>query len=248
MVFQLEIGSCSDVGQLRANNEDVVDFECHPAWAVLADGMGGYEGGEVAARITVDTFRENLLGCLAARGEGTDIDDVGECLCRAAHLSNRAIMKAGLEDPKFVGMGCTMVAAVFLQNCVICGHLGDSRLYCLRDRQLELLTRDHTLAQELISSGAIDAESVRQTVYRSLLTRGIGVNALDDPDLAVHGMQRGDVFLLCSDGLTDMVYDPQITTVLAQNETAAVLAGNLVALANDLGGRDNVSVIVAKVL
>lgn len=244
-VIPVQFGSCSDVGRVRKRNEDALYVDQDGRFAVIADGMGGYRGGDVAADLAVTVVRHALDVGLAKLDNR---DDVARLLFDATQDANVAIFRAGQEDPGLGGMGCTLVMATFIDGEVVSAHVGDSRLYRLRDAELTLLTRDHTMLQEQVDGGIISAEEARGFTYRGLLTRGLGVADEVFPDLGIHDATEGDVFLFCSDGLTDMLDDESISTVLARGEAVGDIAARLVQCANDRGGRDNVSVIVGRLV
>lgn len=238
-----EFGACTDVGRVRTRNEDALHVDQHGRYAVLADGMGGYRGGDVAARIAVMEVRAALDAGLAS---GLDEGEVASLLFEATRDANASVYEAGQADPGLAGMGCTVVMAMFLDGEVVSAHVGDSRLYRLSDARLTLLTRDHTMLQEQVDGGIISAEEARTYSYRGLLTRGLGVADEVLPDLGVHDASGGDVFMLCSDGLTDMLDDRSIAALLSLPLAVGEIAALLIQQANDRGGRDNVSVIVAR--
>ncbi len=240
---RLECASCSDIGRVRVRNEDVLWAEPQHGWLVLSDGMGGYRGGDIAARLAVERIERRLCD------EGRDCDRrerLLDLLLAAVDDANAEIRRAGVMRPELSGMGATVVVAAFLGAEMICAHVGDSRLYRLRDGVLERLTRDHSLLQEQIDAGMIHPGDIRGERLRGLLTRGLGVDLLVEPDIAVHEVCADDLYLLCSDGLTDMVDDAEIAAELGGGGDLPEIARRLVALANDYGGRDNVSVIVAR--
>ena len=242
---RLEAAICTDVGKVRQRNEDVVFVDPKLGLAVLADGMGGYRGGDVAAALAVKQVVEFFADAMIAeRGP--------EALARLAldvtRDVNRAIHRAGELEPELAGMGCTLVAALFLEGEVVSAHVGDSRLYRYDGQRLVQLTRDHTMLQEQVDLGIIGEHEARRYAYRGLLTRGLGVADDVVPDLGFHQASLGDTFLLCSDGLTDMLDDERIVTILAKDAAVGLIATELVDEANAQGGRDNVSVVVVRVL
>lgn len=244
LAHHVEFAAHSDIGRVRERNEDAFAVCAERGWAVLADGMGGYSGGDVAAQMAVAT----ALRRLGAEPAGVVSAAAASCaLAGAVAEANAEILRAGAQRPGLAGMGATFVAAVFLPGEVVCAHIGDSRLYRLRDGRLAQLTRDHTMLQEQIDGGMMSAEDARRSRWRGLLTRGLGVGAQALPDVGVHGARAEDLFLLCSDGLTDMLDDDVIGAVLAAGGPLQARAEHLVELANLHGGRDNVSVIVARV-
>lgn len=230
----------SHPGKVRLRNEDCVACDEARGLAVLADGMGGHAGGAEAARMAVLAWMDRL------RGMEEDDFVLADDLQHAAQLANRAVFMASRSDPGLRGMGCTLVAACFRQDgMVLVAHIGDSRLYRLRGESFECMTRDHSVLRAQCDAGMIDAESAGPTALRGLLTRAIGVEAEVTPDIAAYSLEADDHYLLCSDGLTDMVPDADIAEVLATlGGSAHVAARHLVDLANDRGGMDNVSVIV----
>lgn len=242
---RVECVSRSDIGRVRSRNEDVAEVDSLRRWAILSDGMGGYRGGDVAARISVDTVRDKLE---QAYRPGWSSDTVKETLITAAREANREVFRASQTTPGLVGMGSTLVTVVFLEGSLVVAHVGDSRLYRKRDGVLEQLTRDHTVLQEQLDDGMISIDDSRAASMKGLLTRGIGVSYALTPDLGVHEVLAGDVFLLCSDGLTDMLEDDEIVALIEDDQRIEDIADRLVAMANLHGGRDNVSVIVARLV
>lgn len=243
--YRIDFGACTDVGRVRTRNEDALHADTERGFAVLADGMGGYRGGDVAAALAVAAarrFYENTeLGAL-------DSDLAVQLAFEATYEANLDIYRGGMANASLAGMGSTMVLAVFLEDEVLSAHVGDSRLYRWRAPSLDLLTRDHTMLQEQVDAGLMAAEEARSMGYRGLLTRGLGVGDDVVPDLGLHAAALGDVFLLCSDGLTDMVEERQIAQILSATAPPQAIAEALVLEANRLGGRDNVSAIVARLV
>ncbi len=244
----IEFALHSHVGMVRMRNEDVVEVRPERGWAVLADGMGGYHGGDVAAHIAVASTLSRLEYEAAATASGMEsVESVTRGLAEAVQDANGEILRAGMERPGLAGMGSTLLATVFLGSHVVSAHVGDSRLYRWRDGRFEQLTRDHTMLQEQVDGGMMSAEQARHSRFRGMLTRGLGVAVIAEPELGVHTAQTGDIFLLCSDGLTDMLDDDEIAAVLADSGSLQERAERLVERANTSGGRDNVSVIVARI-
>ncbi|CAL95947.1 PP2C family protein-serine/threonine phosphatase [Azoarcus olearius] len=239
----LRCASRSDIGKVRVRNEDAVKTDVDHGWLILADGMGGYEGGDVAAQLAVDV----VDSCLQRDAIGLE-DAGGMCRIarRAAEDANAEIRRVGMLRPELAGMGATLVLAVFLADALVCAHVGDSRLYVAGPDGLRLLTRDHTLLQERVDAGMMRPEDARRSRYRGMLTRGLGVASLVEADIAVHPLGGAETVLLCSDGLTDMLDDGQICEILAGGGPLETLADRLVDAANAGGGRDNVSVILAR--
>ncbi|NMF87445.1 PP2C family protein-serine/threonine phosphatase [Aromatoleum petrolei] len=247
--IRLEFCSRSDVGRVRKRNEDSLAVDKDRGWAVLADGMGGYRGGDVASRIAVEVTMRRLRQDLGASGadEPAHIAAVLEAAVREANAEIRA---AAVRDPNVAGMGSTLVVGTFLADRVLTAHVGDSRMYRLRHGVLERLTRDHTMLQQLVDAGILAPEDVTHSQFRGLLTRGLGVAPVVVPESGTHSAGPGDVFLLCSDGLTDMLDDAAIAAALrplaVQEIQPDEAADRLLALANAQGGRDNISLILVR--
>lgn len=231
----------SHVGLVRSRNEDALWVDAERGWLLLADGMGGYRGGDVAAALAVS----HVLNRLQQVDGGGDPEVDAEALREGIGEANTAIRCVAAAHAELAGMGTTVVAVLLNSQRVIHAHVGDSRLYRFRHGSLEQLTSDHTVLQEQIDNGMMDPEVGRRLPYRGLLTRGLGVAAEVSPDLGVHEVEVGDRFLLCSDGLTDMLADPEIAALLGDGGEPGDVARSLIDAANDHGGRDNVSVIVA---
>ncbi len=250
----LDVASLTHPGMVRTHNEDALFVDGAAGLAVLADGMGGYNAGEVASRIAVDVVSEDMLAALSS---GRDLDkvDVQSGLSHAAQLlqqqiaaANKAVYQAAQTRPECAGMGTTIVAAVFWGSRVSICHIGDSRCYRLRGEKFERLTRDHSLLQEQIDSGMLTADRARYSLNKNLVTRALGIDETAPADVSEFRLEIEDVFLLCSDGLSDMVDDPTIGATIAANRAdLPAAAGALIDLANKSGGRDNVSVVLVQV-
>jgi len=221
---------------------------------VLADGMGGYNAGEVASGIAVTVVSNGMLPELKSGRELSKID-VQSGLTHAALLlqqqiaaANKGIYEAAQARPECAGMGTTIVAAVFFANRVSIGHIGDSRCYRLRGEKFEQLTHDHSLLQEQIDSGQITPEQAKYSLNKNLVTRALGIEAIVPADISEYRVEANDVYLLCSDGLTDMV-DPEVVHSIVDDKRPdlAEAAAELIELANQNGGRDNISVVLVRV-
>ncbi len=230
----------SHVGQVRLRNEDRVACNADRGLAVLADGMGGHAGGAEAALIAVAAWMERM------QQGGPAVLPQEEDLREAIRLANTRVCNAAAEDPGLRGMGTTLVGVCFrADGSLLHAHVGDSRLYQLREGRLRCITRDHSVLRAQWDAGMIDAVSPGTALLRGLLTRAVGVDEQVEPDVGVVRLEPEDVYLLCSDGLTDMVPDADIAEVLATlGVNPPLAAGHLIDLANDRGGMDNVSVIV----
>ncbi|OGS96409.1 MAG: protein phosphatase [Gallionellales bacterium RIFCSPLOWO2_02_FULL_57_47] len=247
------MASQTDSGMVRSHNEDSVASEPACGLVVLADGMGGYNAGEVASGIAVSVVATEVRQRLLNEGP-TDRDEatgeeLGVLLLREnIQKANASIFHAAQSQPQYAGMGTTIVSGLFYDNRVAVGHIGDSRMYRLRGETLEAITRDHSLLQEQIDAGIISVEDARLSKNKNLVTRAVGIDAEVEAEIHVHDVLVGDIYLLCSDGLNDMVEDEDIQSTLnAFRSNLPLAASQLIQMANDNGGRDNVSVILVKV-
>ncbi|MEW5942615.1 MAG: Stp1/IreP family PP2C-type Ser/Thr phosphatase [Pseudomonadota bacterium] len=250
----LEVAALTDAGLVRSFNEDSIATDASLGLFVLADGMGGYKAGDVASGMAttmiVNELRQTLRGLKPgepgpASGRSAESDVVRKAVMHA----NQAILKAAEANPQYRGMGTTLALALFCNNRLIMVHSGDSRLYRLRQNQLVQLTQDHSLLREQVELGMISSDDAKISHNRNLITCALGVDAALDPEVREEGVQPGDMYLLCSDGLNDMVDDADIELAMSALQANLPLAAKqLVAMANDNGGHDNVSVVLVKVL
>jgi PPM family protein phosphatase len=234
----------TDVGRVRANNEDAIKIEAAVGLAVLADGMGGYKAGEVASAMATSLISQRLRDWLASP-QARD-DEALPAVQASVQAANLAIFEAARAHPEYEGMGTTLVLLLLLEKVALIGHVGDARAYRLRQGQLTPLTRDHSLLQEQVDAGLVSPEWARLATYRNIVTRAVGVEPLVRLDLAEHEALAGDLYLLCSDGLHDMLNEERIATVLRQAPSLPEAAQALIDAANEAGGRDNISVILAQ--
>jgi serine/threonine protein phosphatase PrpC len=249
----LEIVTATDSGMVRSHNEDSMGTDAEIGLAVLADGMGGYNAGEVASGIAVAMLTTEMKQALESN-EPHAIDPSGETMAEKlvrenSAKANAAIFQTAKSQPQYSGMGTTLVVALFFDNRMTVGHIGDSRLYRLRSDVFEQVTRDHSLLQEQIESGMITKEQARFSQNKNLVTRAVGIDPEVETEIHTYTVERGDIYLLCSDGLSDMVEDEDIHSTLTTLQSNLPLAAKqLVQLANDCGGRDNISVILVRIL
>jgi serine/threonine protein phosphatase PrpC len=252
--LQIEVGSKTDVGCVRGNNEDSYRVVPSLNLFVLSDGMGGQAHGEVASRIAVE---EIVTYCLdAARNQWTPpggrlrpgLSEKTNCLVSAAHLANQRIYEAASKDPQLGGMGATLIAVWLEDSRLSVVHVGDSRAYLLRSNVLTQLTADHTLVAEQVRRGIVTAEQAEKSNLQGVLIRVLGPREEVELDASEYPLAPQDVILLCTDGLTRMASDAEIAETLIHCPSARDAAGRLVTLANQHGGLDNVSVIVLRIL
>jgi len=235
----MEIVAQSDTGKVRRNNEDAYAFDTDAGVAVLADGMGGLEAGEIASHIAVETILEGLR-------DAKRLSDAA--VVAAIAQANRAVLEKSIE--KGVEMGTTVVTWLLTgQGQCLIGHVGDSRAYRVRAGILRRLTRDHSMVQQMIDDGLINEAEAETSPNRNVITRALGLTGQVDVDVRSWVHTPGDLYLLCSDGLTDMVTEVEIQTILAGADGDVSLksaAAALVNRANDAGGHDNVSVMLIR--
>jgi serine/threonine protein phosphatase PrpC len=245
----IEITTATHPGMVRSHNEDSISADAATGLAVLADGMGGYNAGEVASGIAVAMISAELKKALVAANAELDAAAAEKLVGEHAVRANNAIFQAAQSQSQYAGMGTTLVVALWHDNSLVVGHIGDSRLYRFRENKLEQVTRDHSLLQEQIDSGLITKAQARHSQNKNLVTRAVGIDPEVETEVHSYPVQVGDIYLLCSDGLNDMVTDEDMELTLASLQANLPLAAaQLVQQANDNGGRDNVSVILVRVL
>lgn len=250
----LEIVMRTDRGQVRGQNEDSVFADADCGLAILADGMGGYNAGEVASGMATSLLSERLEAAFKTSAAHETDSRTGRSFAQRSlveHIAavNSAIYFASEGQSQLGGMGTTLVAAVFCDDKLTVAHVGDSRLYRLRGEQFSALTHDHSLLQEQIDSGEISAEDARYSINRNLVTRAVGIDPEVEAEVNVYPVRPGDVYLLCSDGLYDMVEEGDLQHTLEMfGANLEEVATQLIKMANDNGGDDNISVVVVKVL
>jgi protein phosphatase len=242
-----EFFSATDTGRARHNNEDSVALDETNALMVLADGMGGYNAGEIASSMATSFIISELGRWLTEAANDASDTDVRRAMDICVENANRAIFNAANSDPKCAGMGTTLVLGVFREGRLLIGHVGDSRGYRLRGGRLTQITHDHSLLQEQIDAGLITLEQAAFSSNKNLVTRAVGVEDTVLLETHLHDVLPGDTYLLCSDGLSDMLDDESIQQVFVGTESLPDAVAALVDAANDAGGKDNISVILARV-
>ena len=251
---KIDFAELTDTGRVREHNEDAIGSNPEIGLMVLADGMGGYNAGEVASGIAVQIVTE-LATEAAGREDRADIDPHSGLMRQsiilrdAVYRANKIIFQTAQSQTHCEGMGTTIVACMFHDNKVSIAHVGDSRAYRLRGGKFDQITLDHSLLQELVDRGFYSAEEAQRSTNRNYVTRALGVEPAVEVEVHEHEVLPDDVFLLCSDGLCDMVEDEDIhLTISTFNASLDVVSQQLVDLANNQGGRDNISVMLAQVL
>lgn len=242
-MIRIESAAGTDVGLRRSSNEDAFVSAAEHGVLALADGMGGAASGEVASGIFVDTVRERL-----SAGPPSVLEEAGEFVRKTFLLANQRIRDLGAREPEHQGMGCTGEMVLFTDDRYVVGHVGDSRVYLFREGRLRQVTKDHSFVQEQVDLGMITPEQARVHAYRHMILRAIGIQASLAVDLISGKACPGDLFLLCSDGLSDMVEDTVIGERLASGLSLGEKAALLIRDACDAGGHDNVTVVLGLVL
>lgn len=237
----------TDAGRTRKNNEDSVVFDETTHLGILADGMGGYNAGEVASGMATAFIRSELVRWLTEAGEQAQPGQVRRAIEICVHNANLSIFNSSAANPHYAGMGTTLVMGVFRDDKLLLGHVGDSRCYRLRGNDLAQITKDHSLLQEQIDAGLLTPAQAAVSPNRNLVTRAMGVENSVMLELHEHQVEPGDLYMMCSDGLSDMVADPTIATILQAGLPLPQMATELVAKANENGGRDNITVLLTQV-
>jgi len=242
---RLQAAGISDPGRIRPNNEDSFLVLPSLGLAAVADGMGGAAAGEIASSIFIDSVRETISS------PPTDALRASELIKQVYIKANQHIMEYAKGHPEASGLGCTAELLLFHPTGYCLGHVGDSRTYLLRNGAIKRLTKDHTVVQDQIDQGLITPEEARRHPMRNVILRAVGVNEVLAVDIIKGPFQAADTFLLCSDGLSDMITDQEIESILMQGlmqglapEATAKL---LVDAANEAGGKDNVTAVVVRV-
>lgn len=250
----LDIVRLTDIGLLRDHNEDAIASDDDIGLVILADGMGGYKAGEVASEIAVLSIAAELKEAMLDSQPSHTAATLGlqqpeaQLVIDAVTNANSAIYNVSQNYPHCAGMGTTLVLGLFANNKLLAGHIGDSRMYRLRNQFLVQITEDHSLLQEQIKAGLITPEQAKFSANKNLVTRALGIDPDVELELNEFDVEVGDVYLLCSDGLTDLVGDEDIQSTLNANSSNLLWAAEtLVQMANDNGGMDNISVILVKI-
>ncbi|MBD3610319.1 MAG: Stp1/IreP family PP2C-type Ser/Thr phosphatase [Gammaproteobacteria bacterium] len=243
--ISLSIFGLTDVGAVRSNNEDSIDWNEEQGLAILADGMGGHNAGEVASKLAVDTVKHSLSAVL---GSSINTDELKAGISQAMLRANAVVFEHAMSNTGCNGMGTTLVVVSYHAEHLVCGNIGDSRVYRYRENELTQLTRDHSLVSEWVERGFMTKEEAEKSQQKNIITRAVGLQNEVESDLYEFDVQAGDMYLLCSDGLTDVVNDNAIQQALVQSkDEISKMPRKLVDMALDAGGPDNISVIVVSV-
>ena len=241
-----EICSQTDRGLVRKKNEDAVAFDLQTGLCLLADGMGGYNAGEVASGMAV-AFVNSELGRWLAQEQRVTAKEMRRAMEVSVENANHSIFNAARSNHDYEGMGTTLVVGVFQHGRLMLGHVGDSRCYRLRGEIFQQITKDHSLLQEQLDAGLITPEQALTAPNKNLITRALGVEDRTQVEISEYATELEDVYLMCSDGLSDMLGDAEMAEILGATGTLQEKAHDLVATANHHGGRDNISVLLVHV-
>ena len=237
------MAALTDIGSVRKRNEDYILVRPDRRFAILADGLGGHRAGDVASRLAA----KSLAGCIRRSALDNSMPTLVD-IDQSFQTANRSVRKSARRHPERKGMGTTLVLTVFLERTLLYGYVGDSRLYRVREGRLEQLSRDHTLAQECIDSGTLTHRDRRYAAYNAMLSKSIGSSRRIRPDTGAVPLREGDVYLLCSDGLSDFVPAGEIENLLRPCKNRLLdSARDLVQIALAKGGHDNVSIILCRI-
>ena len=251
---KIKIVGLTDTGMVRKNNEDSIGYDSALGLVVLADGMGGHLGGEVASTLSVDTVISTIQATLPSIGTGQIDSTTGftlESICvqEAVEKANNLVYQKSTKEAELRGMGTTIVTLLFYDNRFSLAHIGDSRCYRYRNNQFDQITKDHSLMQELIDRGFYTPEEARKSLNKNLVTKALGIDPAITPDIQEELVMKNDIYLLCSDGLTDLVEDEDISlTIKRFSDNLEEAAKQLITKANQNGGKDNISVILCQVI
>lgn len=243
--MEIEYEGATDIGLTRLNNEDVFAILEKEQFFALADGMGGHNAGEVAAAVTIQELCKSVQ---SAKAFSPSPKDWIEILRDAIFDANLHVYQMGEQNIEQQGMGTTLCLGLIAEKKLIIAHVGDSRIYRFRKGRLTRLTQDHSLKGELIASGKLDEESARHFPKKNVITRAIGTQMTVDPDFATFDIEEGDLYLLCSDGLTDPLSDSQIADFLELGGSASQITKALILAAKKAGGTDNITLISFRIL
>lgn len=243
MTFQIQAAGISDTGLVRQTNEDAWEECAEINLFILADGMGGHQAGEVAAKEAVSTL------CKIAKKmkKKMNLYETRDFFEHAIKNVNTVVYQLSKSQPGLRGMGTTLCCLQIRNEGIVYGHVGDSRIYRFRNDSLEQLTTDHSLMRELMDLGQLSESQASDFMYKNILTKAIGTEPLVEPSVYTEEFQVGDLFLLCSDGLSDPVSDSEIELILKNHSNIQEALKNLVEQANMKGGYDNITALIVKI-
>ena len=241
----MEVFAKSDIGKARDMNQDFYSIpsdEQESKLFILADGMGGYQGGEIASRLATTSVKSYITNNLSKTLP--DREEILKLIKSAMEYANMVVYEKSKEDKNLEGMGTTLEVCFIYNNKVYMGHVGDSRVYRIRREFIRKLTHDHSYVEKLVKDGTISKEEARFHPKKNMLMKALGCTAFVEPDVMVKGFIKEDILLMCSDGLTNMLDDTQIYQIIKQDYRNSVT--KLIDKANELGGYDNITAIIVK--
>lgn len=233
----MKVVGISDIGLVREKNEDAFLIDEDQGFFLVCDGMGGHRGGQVASHMAVQTIKQSMDGFSPANAK--------QRLIHAIEEANRAVLKAGLENENLFEMGTTITAAVIKGSQLIVANVGDSSVFLIRNDTIRKITRDHTLAEEMLANGILEPGEMRNSAYNHILTRALGIDEEVEIDIFIEDIMPGDIILMCSDGLTDMLIPEEILNIIKGHDSDLEMAGRqLLCEALQKGGFDNITIIL----
>jgi len=245
--YQVKAYGISDIGLVRQNNEDVWAQMPKDGFYILADGMGGHQAGEVAAREMTNLLCRIVHKKITPEKNSLSLSELKELLTRAIRHVNLQVHKMSRSNTELHGMGTTLCCLLFYENGLVIAHVGDSRIYRYRDQKLHQLTRDHSLLSELLDQGQLSEQQAAGFVYKNIITKAIGTESKVDPTVDHTEIQADDLYLMCSDGLSDLLSMGEIETILATTIDIPEALKKMVACANERGGKDNITAVITRV-
>lgn len=247
MPYRVAAFGLSDIGLVRQNNEDYWAELPELGLYALADGMGGHRAGEVASKLAIDTLCQVIEDSMGDDTDELSYEEAHGVIQLAIEHTNRAVYEMGQSEEDFKGMGTTLCCLLFHRKGLIYAHVGDSRIYRLRKGRLEQMTRDHSLLREMIELGQLSERQAEEFVYRNIITRAVGTEAEIDPSVHMADLQNHDIYMMCSDGLSDMLSVNEMEKILTKSTTIEEAGARLVKTAKENGGYDNVTVVLMQV-
>lgn len=246
MLYKISAIGGSDIGRVRQNNEDIWAQLPEIGFFILADGMGGHQAGEVAAREAVSSLCRVIKKKLSAE-EALSLSDTKELMRRAIRNVNSTIHKMSKMSADLRGMGTTLCCLLFHRDGLIIAHVGDSRIYQFRNQKLRQLTKDHSLLRELVEQGHIDEQQADDFLYKNIITKAIGTESKVEPSVEQQSISNNDIYMMCSDGLSDLLTHREIEEILNSHAAIDDAAQTFISEANKKGGSDNITVVIVKV-
>ena len=247
MPYKIAAYGLSDIGLVRQNNEDVWAELIGLGFYVLADGMGGHQAGEVASRETVNALCRIIKKKVNLIKVEPDLEEIQQLLKRVIEQVNSFVYRMGKSQRELRGMGTTLCCLLFNEKGLVYAHVGDSRIYRYREKKLEQITKDHSLLRELVDQGQITEQQATDFLYKNIITKAIGTEPKIEPCVNICDVQLDDIYLMCSDGLSDLLTPPEMAYILRTCSSLDEAVHRLISMANTKGGHDNITVVMTKV-